>query len=332
VIASTAKDNCTRSASDTLNRWSFNSYDDAIEDLKRKPRRVVVKPSGSAQSEKVLTYIGEHDGGTDVIALLSKLKEGWKNQVQSFQLQEHATGVEVAVGAFFNGKRFILPACVNFEHKRMFPGEIGPTTGEMGPLCFWDSQSRLVVKGLKPMERKLIEVGYRGYFDINFIATEDRLRPLEFTSRFGYPTINLQIEALTNPWGDLLLGLAKGQDVTLRPKPGFQVAVVVAVPPFPFKDEDAFKKYSKDAVVLFKSDQNGVHPNDVKLVNGDLTGTAGYAVVVTGSGDTVDHARNQAYERIRNLVIPNMFYRTDIGDRWRRDADLLYSWGYLKPH
>lgn len=183
------------------------------------------------------------------------------------------------------------------------------------------------------MEKKLIEVGYRGYFDINFIATEDRLRPLEFTPRFGYPTINLQIEALTNPWGELLLGLAKGENVTLRPKPGFQLAVVVAVPPFPFKDKKAFERYSKDAVVLFTRDQSGVHPNDVKLVNGDwiLTGTAGYAVVVTGSGDTVEQARERVYKRIRDLVIPNMFYRTDIGDRWRRDADLLYSWGYLTP-
>jgi hypothetical protein len=42
------------------------------------------------------------------------------------------------------------------------------------------------------------------------------------------------------------------------------------------------------------------------------------------------HAREQAYGRIHNLVIPNMFYRTDIGDRWRKDADLLFSWGYLR--
>lgn len=127
---------------DTLQRWSFSSYDAAIDHLKQNPMRVVIKPSGVAQSEKVLTFIGEDEQGKDVITLLGKLKKGWAGKIQSFQLQQHASGVEVAVGAFFNGKNFLLPACINFEHKRMFPGEIGPTTGEMGTLCFWDSRSR----------------------------------------------------------------------------------------------------------------------------------------------------------------------------------------------
>ncbi|MDD5317926.1 MAG: phosphoribosylamine-glycine ligase, partial [Candidatus ainarchaeum sp.] len=30
-----------------------------------------------------------------------------------------------------------------------------------------------------------------------------------------------------------------------------------------------------------------------------------------------------------NIMIPNMFYRTDIGERWVRDSDLLHMWGYL---
>ncbi len=56
----------------------------------------------------------------------------------------------------------------------------------------------------------------------------------------------------------------------------------------------------------------------------------GYAVVVTGAGQTVDEAREEVYGRVGNFDIPNRFYRTDIGDRWPRDADLLSSWGYLR--
>jgi phosphoribosylamine--glycine ligase len=318
---------------DTLPRWTFDSFDDAVTFLRKHPQRVVIKPSGSAQSEKVLTFIGEDEGGRDVIDLLGKLRKGWANKITSFQLQQHVRGVEVAVGGFFNGKNFLLPACVNFEHKRMFTGEIGPTTGEMGTLCFWDSKSRLVKEGLLPMESRLAEVGYRGYFDVNFIATADRLRPLEITPRFGYPTINVQIEGVPSSWGQLLAGLASGNAAPLLPKRGFQVGVVVAVPPFPFVDPESFSRYSKDAVVVFKDGSRaGVHPCDVKLVDDDwlLTGTAGYAVVVTAAGETVEEACEVAYARIHNLIIPNMFYRTDIGYRWRRDADLLFSWGYLR--
>jgi phosphoribosylamine--glycine ligase len=29
-------------------------------------------------------------------------------------------------------------------------------------------------------------------------------------------------------------------------------------------------------------------------------------------------------------MIPNMYYRTDIGDRWFEDSDKLHNWGYLR--
>ena len=53
------------------------------------------------------------------------------------------TGVEVAVGAFFNGKEFVYPLNVNFEHKKLFPGNIGPSTGEMGTAMFWSGPNKL---------------------------------------------------------------------------------------------------------------------------------------------------------------------------------------------
>jgi phosphoribosylamine--glycine ligase len=29
-------------------------------------------------------------------------------------------------------------------------------------------------------------------------------------------------------------------------------------------------------------------------------------------------------------MIANMYYRTDIGDRWVEDSDKLHNWGYLR--
>ena len=69
-------------------------------------------------------------------------------------------------------------------------------------------------------------------------------------------------------------------------------------------------------------------PKDVSGLK-QLAGNSGYAIVVTGSGSTMEDARREAYNRVRNIMIPNMFYRTDIGDRWHREGDLLQTWGYL---
>ena len=75
----------------------------------------------------------------------------------------------------------------------------------------------------------------------------------------------------------------------------------------------------------------GVHPCDVKIADNDwrLAGNSGYALVVTGSGSTMDSARKQVYHRVKNIMIPNMFYRTDIGLRWYYDSDKLQTWGYI---
>jgi phosphoribosylamine--glycine ligase len=314
----------------TLPNWDFDSFDAAIEFIRKTPDRYVVKPNGKAQNDKVLSYVGQEEDGRDVVTMLEHYKQGWGSKIRSFQVQKFVSGVEVAVGAFFNGKDFVLPCFVNFEHKRMFNDDIGPSTGEMGTSAFWTGANTLFRETLGRVKERI--QGYAGYFDINCIANARGIFPLEFTSRFGYPTINLQIEGVLSKWGDFLEALATGRPFELRTKKGFQVCVVVGVPPFPFVDPDAFRKYSEDAVVLFKREvKEGFHPCDLKLVDGDwrLAGNSGYALAITGSGSTMEDARREAYGRVRSIMIPNMFYRTDIGERWHRDGDLLQTWGYL---
>ena len=46
-------------------------------------------------------------------------------------------------------------------------------------------------------------------------------------------------------------------------------------------------------------------------------------------GMTSEDARREAYNRVKTIIIPNMFYRTDIGERWTQDGDLLHTWGFL---
>lgn len=314
----------------TLPAWEFAGFEAAIDFVKQNPGRYVVKPSGKAQNEKVLSYVGQEEDGRDVITILERYRASWAKRIKSFQVQKYASGVEVAIGAFFNGKDFVPPVFVNFEHKRMMNDDIGPATGEMGTSGFWSGDNQIFRDTLAKMRERI--QGYVGYFDINCIVNNRGIYPLEITPRFGYPTINLQMEGLLSKWGEFLAALARGESFQLRTKRGLQVAVVVAVPPFPFVDPDTFKKFSEDAPVIFKKPlPEGVHPCEIRTVEGQwhLAGNSGYSIVVTGSGSTMEDARKEAYNRVKNILIPNMFYRTDIGERWHRDSDLLQTWGYL---
>jgi phosphoribosylamine---glycine ligase len=312
----------------------FTTFDDAIAYVKENPDRYVIKPSGEAGNVKRRLFVGDEDDGQDVIRVLETYKKYFAAEIRSFQLQRRVTGVEIAVGGFFNGKEFVFPINVNFEHKKLFPGNIGPSTGEMGTAMFWSGPNRLFNSTLKKMEPRLTEEGYVGYVDLNCIVNGNGIYPLEFTSRFGYPTISIQQEAMVTPIGQFFYDLASGANPKLKVKSGFQIGVRIVVSPFPFDDDATFESVSKNAAILFKKGiiPEEVHIEDVKQVNGQwyVAGTSGVVLVVCGVGQTMRQAQAQAYSRIRNIMIPDMYYRDDIGERWFEDHDKLHTWGYLR--
>ena len=317
---------------DVLPSWNFTSFDEAIDFVRANPDRYVLKPSGKAQGEKELLFSGQEGDGKDIIQMLEHFKVNWAKKIKEFQMQKFAEGVEIAAGAFFNGKDFVYPICVNFEHKRLFPGELGPSTGEMGTMITWMRSNPVFEKTLLKAKDRLAASRYVGYVDVNCIANAKGIWPLEWTCRFGFPTISIQMEGISSEWGQFLSDIAHGSDTQLKSKKGYQIGVVVAIPPWPFEDEKAFKKYSEGATILFKRQSlDGIHIGEVKLEEGDwrIAGNSGYALVVTGSGGTVADAIDKAYQNVRNVIIPNMFYSSDIGQRWTQDSDKLISCGYF---
>lgn len=310
----------------------FTSFEEAIEFVKEHPNKYVIKPSGEAQNLKGLLYIGEEDDGRDVIQVLSDYNKAWAKKIPSFQLQKRISGVEVAVGAFFNGKEFCYPINVNFEHKKLFPGNLGPSTGEMGTSMFWSGPNKMFNHTLKKMEPKLAEEGYIGYIDLNCIVNAKGIYPLEWTSRFGYPAISIQQEGMITPIGEFLYELSRGNGKVFKTKQGFQLGFRIVVPPFPFTDPETFNVKSKDSVIYFKKPVEGIHIEDVKIMNGEwvVTGTTGVVLIVTGCGSTMRQAQTQGYSKMKYISIPHMYYRDDIGERWIDDSDKLHSWGYLR--
>ncbi len=312
----------------------FNDFNEAIDYVKNNPCRYVIKPSGEAQNTKRFLFVGEEDDGKDVIQVLTAYQRLWSDKIKVFQLQKRIAGVEVAIGAFFNGNEFVYPVNINFEHKKLFPGNIGPATGEMGTSMFWTGPNRFFNATLKKMEQKLQEEHYVGYIDINCIVNNNGIYPLEFTARFGYPAIHIQQEGILMPTSDFLYGLASGELKKFKARSGFQIGVRLVVPPFPYGGEvKRSLADSREAVVFFKKPKmEGIHIEDVKLINNEwvVACSSGVVFVVVGTGQTMKQAQSQAYSRISNIMLPNMFYRDDIGDRWFEDSDKLHNWGYLR--
>jgi len=322
----------------TLPSWQFSDYGEAIKFVRENPGRYVFKPSASntPSGGKGMLFLGQEEDGRDVLELLEQNRSVWEKTTPVFFLQKYISGVEVAVGAYFNGHDFIYPINVNFEHKRVFPGDIGPFAGEMGTLMYWSGSNKLFKATLEKMLPAVRESGYVGYIDINCIVNHRGIYPLEFTSRFGYPTIPIQLEGINTPTGEWLYRMAAGEDFSLKTKKGFQIGIRILVPSYFSVDKNAelVRRY-RDLAVTFKNPavNEGIHIEDVRNDNGTwrIAGSSGVVLVVTASGTTVDEARRLVYNRVSNIMIPNMFYRTDIGAKWGVDSDRLHTWGYIDP-
>ncbi len=311
----------------------FRDFDAGIQHVLDNPGPYVIKPLGEVQNVKRLLYVGRENDGTDVVDVLRAYKKAWGHRMKGFQLQRRVSGVEIAVCGFFNGEKFVEPVNFNFEHKKLFPGNIGPSTGEMGTSMFWADRNRIFDETLGKLEAWLADEGYVGSIDINSIVNDTGIYPLEFTPRFGYPTIILQEEGMNMPTGEFFYKLANGDDPDLSVHKGYQIAVRVVLPPFPFDDAAIYDENSRNAAVVFDTDdRDGIHIEDAKLVDGQwrVAGDNGMPIVVTGKGETMMLAREQAYNRIYDIIMPNMYYRDDIGERWiEGDGDRLLAWGYV---
>ena len=339
---------------DTLDHRLFHDFGAAIEFVEANPAPYVIKPLGEVQNVKRLLYVGNEADGSDVVDVLRAYERAWGHRMTGFQLQRKVEGVEVAVCGFFDGNGFVEPININFEHKKLFPGNIGPQTGEMGTSMFWAGRNDLFAETLGKLEGWLADEGYVGSIDVNCIVNETGIYPLEFTPRFGYPTISLQEESFESPTGEFFYDLAHGNDPKLRVHRGFQVGVRVVLPPFPFDDEQTYDENTRNAAVVFQTEsREGIHIEDAKCVShGDaetasgelcdprasdngqwrVAGENGMPIVVTGKGETMRAARQQCYDRVDDVLIPNLYYRDDVGERWLRgDGDRLQAWGYLGP-
>ncbi len=308
----------------TASNKVFSNFDAAIDFILKSPGRYVFKLNGSNWSS-TRSYVGQMETGGDMIALLSLTRDTWTlDEEPSFVLMSYLSGVEVGVGAFFNGKEFLSPANLDWEHKRFFPGDIGEMTGEMGTVVTYRGAEKMFDATLSRVAPMLRESGYCGYINLNTIVNEEGIWPLEFTCRFGYPGFPILDSLHKESWGSIFAAMAARNRTTIETRDGYSVGVVLTVPPFPYSD--GYRELGKGTPICFRdslseADRDALHYCEVAMANYQLVtaGMVGYIMVVTGLGKSVEQARREVYARVEKVVIPNCRYRNDIGVRFMNE-------------
>jgi phosphoribosylamine--glycine ligase len=298
---------------------SFSGREAGDAFLEANPGRYVLKFSGPgfASSDN---YVGRLPDGADVRAVLAARTVGGARATASYILMEHVAGVEMGVGAFFDGEAFLTPACLDWEHKRFFAGDMGELTGEMGTVATYDRSSRFFGLTLARIAPLLREHGHVGWVNLNTIVNAEGIWPLEFTCRFGYPGFAVLEPLQDAGWGELLAAIAARSARTFATRRGFSVGIVLTTPPFPYTRRQIDEPVGLPVLfegALDEADARNLHYGEVGMADGQLvtSGLYGWSMVVTGVGKTIAAARAGAYERARRVLIPSVRYRLDIGDR-----------------
>lgn len=317
----------------------FDDFDTAIAHVRATKASYVCKPVGEAN--RALSYVGK--GCDDMVSQLRRAKRMHGRPDQPFILQEKKEGVEVAVAGWFGPSGWVGGWEENFEHKKLFAHDLGINTGEMGTVMKYVEKSALADAMLKPLTSALHALKFVGNIDVNLIIDDaGNLWPLEFTMRLGWPAFYLHTHMHKGDPIQWMRDLIDGKD-SLQYSSDICVGVCVVGPGFPHIH---LPHEEVEGIPLF-----GINPDNIDRIhlmevmagkedcceNGkweerELFVTAGeWLATVCGTGSTVRRAQKQAYDTIKEMVIPNSpAYRHDIGDRLGDHLKVLKKLGYCK--
>ena len=304
------------------------SYEQAVAYVKKRDDvRLVSKPCGDA--DKSLSYCSK--GPEDMLFMLGKWKKEGKIKSE-FILQDFVPGTEFAVGGYVGRDGFSGGWEENFEHKKLMPGEIGTTTGEMGTVLMITKCSKLANKMLKPLEDELVKIGFLGDIDVNCIIDDHGTPwPLEFTTRFGYPALQIQLALMDGDPIAWMYDLARGKGVKSPFKQeAISLGISMCMSPFPYEPSPLELVTDFPVYGVTANNRKKLHPYHLQKGRETEWATAGqYAMVVTGVSDTVTGAKENAMRTLKQLNIPgDVLYRNDIGDKLSKFIPELQKHGY----
>ncbi|MBW4536227.1 MAG: phosphoribosylamine--glycine ligase [Pleurocapsa minor HA4230-MV1] len=312
-----AKEIMTQANIPTAKSQTFTDAEAAKVYIEQVGAPIVVKADGLAAGKGVIVAMNKEEAIVAVVELLG-------DNSGKLVIEEFLTGSEVSVLAVTDGLtiRSLSPAQ---DHKRIGEGDTGKNTGGMGayspvPLVTQELSWRIEQEILQPTLAALQQQGidYRGVLYAGLMITPaGEPKVIEFNCRFGDPETQVVLPLLDTPLDEILLACVEQKLAQLPPlqwKSGSAVCVVAASGGYP----DAYQK-GKAIAGIPQAEQQGaiVFQAGTKLEQAEIVTDGGRVLGITGVGDTFAEAVAIAYAALESIEFDAMYYRRDIGHRYR---------------
>lgn len=243
-----------------------------------------------------------------------------------FLLEPCVKGTEISTEAWWTGKDWLLPNHT-IERGKLLNGDLGEATGCAGNVVWLTTEREPLFAELFGRLGEEIGDQYRGPMDINAIVLDDGTPMfLEFSPRFGYSAI-FGLAELVEDFAEMLAAVASGERWHGQVhRDRYAIGVRTHIPPYPH-DEDAGIELSIGYPVEgweADSESRHLHPAEVQLGEEGVETAGPVPFEVTQTGASIAEARDKLYTTVKQLTIPYLGYRTDIGESGElEDAETL---------
>ena len=290
-----------------------SSADEATAWWRALGAAVVVKQDGLAAGKGVIVPTTDDDTVEAIVVLAA---------LGAIVVEERLTGPECSLMALCDGKvARALP--IAQDHKRIGEGDTGLNTGGMGayaPAPIGHDTNALTATFIQPIVDHFAAAGtpYVGVLYAGLMLTANGPRLIEFNCRFGDPEAQAVLPLLDSDLAAVAMACCNGtlSESSLAIRDGATCTVVVAAPGYPTNPVtgqlvSGLDLDNEDALVFLA----GTYASTV---------TGGRVLAVTGLGESLAAARDNAYSRLSSIHFDGMQVRNDIG--WRAAGALLTSY------
>ncbi len=308
----------------TAEAQTFDSYDKALEYVRKKGAPIVLKVDGLALGKGVLVCedLKQAEEGLKEIMLDKSFGKAGNVIVieECMRGLKYTPGEEVSVLAFTDGKT-IVPMITSCDHKRANDKDKGLNTGGMGtfsPCPFWteELEKEVYESIMLPTMNAMNAEGrtFKGCLYFGLMRTDKGMKVVEYNSRFGDPETQVVLPMLKTDLMDIFEAVTdeKLADLKIEWEDGACVCVVLASGGYPL----GYAK-GKEITVGDIGDCQIVHAGTA-VKDGKLVTNGGRVLGVVAKGKDIETARKKAYKAVDNIHFDNKHYRTDIGVKYRQ--------------
>lgn len=292
---------------------TFTNLADASAYVSKQSFPLVIKEDGLAAGKGVVIATNQADA-------LSALEKMFSHD-NCVVIEEFLTGEEASFIVVSDGKHSV-PLATSQDHKAIGEGDTGPNTGGMGayspaPVVTPALEKKIMKTIIEPAIQGMAKEGipYQGFLYAGLMITPDgEPKVLEFNCRLGDPETEVILPRLQSDLITLCeMALQQKLDqCTLEWDTRFALGVVLAMEGYP-------GDYAKGAIISgleqsLTAEQKIFHAGtDMNTTNVITHG--GRVLCVTGLGESIEQARQNAYAAVNRINWAGKYYRKDIGHK-----------------